>query len=81
MDDGQPFELIDLAGGARMEVRPTTAADAERILSLYETLSVGDRHRRFFGAFRPVPTAVPPKANSNTISKAFVKARLPLSNC
>ena len=53
MDDGQPFELIDLAGGARMEVRPTTAADAERILSLYETLSVGDRHRRFFGAFRP----------------------------
>ena len=53
MNDGQPSEVIELAGGARMEVRPTTAADAERILALYETLSVGDRHRRFFGAFRP----------------------------
>jgi len=53
MDQGQPSEIIELAGGARMEVRPTTPADAERILDLYGTLSVGDRHRRFFGAFRP----------------------------
>ncbi len=53
MDDGDFSEVIELAGGARMEVRPTTAADAERILALYETLSAGDRHRRFFGAFRP----------------------------
>lgn len=53
MDDGRIFEVIELADGARMEVRPTTAADAEHILALYETLSVGDRHRRFFGAFRP----------------------------
>jgi hypothetical protein len=53
MDDGDFSEVIELADGARMEVRPTTAADAERILTLYETLSVGDRHRRFFGAFRP----------------------------
>lgn len=53
MDDADFSEVIELAGGARMEVRPTTAADAERILALYETLSVGDRHRRFFGAFRP----------------------------
>lgn len=53
MDDGDFFEVIELADGARLEVRSTTAADAERILALYETLSVGDRHRRFFGAFRP----------------------------
>jgi hypothetical protein len=46
-------EDIELAGGARMEVRPTDADDAERICSLYETLSVGDRHRRFFSAFKP----------------------------
>ncbi len=56
MDDRDFSEVIELAGGARMEVRPTTAADAERILALYETLSVGDRHRRFFGAFRPHST-------------------------
>jgi hypothetical protein len=46
-------EVIELAGGARLEVRPTSSADAERIHDLYETLSVGDRHRRFFGAFKP----------------------------
>jgi hypothetical protein len=51
MDPDSP--VIDLADGARMEVRPTSAADAELICSLYETLSIGDRHRRFFGAFRP----------------------------
>ncbi len=53
MGDVTPSEVIELAGGARMEVRPTSAADAERIQTLYETLSVGDRHRRFFGAFKP----------------------------
>ena len=53
MDDGTTSEVIELAGGARMEVRPTSADDAERIFALYETLSVGDRHRRFFGAFKP----------------------------
>lgn len=46
-------EVIDLADGARMEVRSTDIADAERICSLYETLSVSDRHRRFFSAFKP----------------------------
>jgi hypothetical protein len=46
-------EIIDLAGGAQLEVRETSVADAERICRLYEMLSVGDRHRRFFGAFRP----------------------------
>ncbi len=49
-----PFsDVIELPGGARMEVRSTTAADDERICALYHTLSVGDRHRRFFGAFKP----------------------------
>ena len=46
-------EVIELADGARLEVRRTSAADAERIRDLYETLSVSDRHRRFFGAFKP----------------------------
>ncbi len=46
-------EVFDLANGARMEVRPTDARDAERICALYETLSLGDRHRRFFSAFKP----------------------------
>lgn len=46
-------EVIDLADGAQMEVRPTEAADAERICSLYEQLSIGDRQRRFFSAFKP----------------------------
>ncbi len=46
-------ESIELAGGARLEVRATTIDDAERICAVYETLSVGDRHRRFFGAFEP----------------------------
>ena len=46
-------EIIELAGGAQMEVRATTIADAERICRLYEGLSIGDRHRRFFSAFTP----------------------------
>jgi hypothetical protein len=53
MDPVPPPEIIDLADGARLEVRPTSVADAERIRVLYETLSIGDRHRRFFGAFDP----------------------------
>lgn len=39
--------------GSRLEVRPTNTDDAERICELYETLSISDRHRRFFGTFRP----------------------------
>jgi ribosomal protein S18 acetylase RimI-like enzyme len=53
MDPALLPEVIDLAGGAQLDVRETTAADAERVCRLYESLSVGDRHRRFFGAFRP----------------------------
>ncbi len=53
MDPLAVSEVIDLADGARMEVRSTTADDAERICAVYETLSIGDRHRRFFSAFKP----------------------------
>ncbi len=49
-DDPVRFHLAD---GRRMTVRPTTSADGERILTLYRDLSDSDRHRRFFGAFRP----------------------------
>jgi hypothetical protein len=47
------IDTIDLADGRTMVVRPTSAADAERICALYGDLSIEDRHRRFFGAFRP----------------------------
>ena len=53
MDDIDPSDVIELAGGARMEVRPTSFGDGERICALYETLTTVDRHRRFFGAFKP----------------------------
>ncbi len=53
MDPDPLPEIIDLADGSEMEVRRTSTDDAERICALYETLSAGDRHRRFFGAFRP----------------------------
>ncbi len=46
-------EIIELPGGAQMEVRATDVTDAERICSLYGALSTGDRHRRFFSAFTP----------------------------
>ncbi len=46
-------EIIDLADGARMEVRATVADDAARICELYDQLSIGDRRRRFFSAFKP----------------------------
>lgn len=49
------IDTIDLADGRTMVVRPTSAADAERICALYGDLSIEDRHRRFFGAFRPRP--------------------------
>jgi hypothetical protein len=53
MDDLGSSEVIELADGARMEVRPTSVADGERICELYSSLSATDRHRRFFGAFKP----------------------------
>ena len=46
-------EVIELAGGTLMEVRPTDASDAELIFDLYEALPIGDRHRRFFSSFKP----------------------------
>lgn len=48
-----PLDVVALADGRRMTIRPTTSADGERIRSLYDGLSMDDRHRRFFGAFKP----------------------------
>jgi len=50
---GEPAELIDLGRDRTLEIRPTTAGDADLILELYEPLSLEDRRRRFFNAFRP----------------------------
>ena len=47
------IDLIGLADGRSMTVRATTADDADRIRSLYDELTLTDRHRRFFGAFSP----------------------------
>jgi hypothetical protein len=47
------IDLIDLADGRTMTVRAMTVDDADRICSLYEDLTLADRHRRFFGAFAP----------------------------
>jgi hypothetical protein len=46
------IELV-LADGRVMTVRPTNATDVRRMLTLYDALSDRDRHRRFFGSFRP----------------------------
>ena len=46
-------EEILLPGGRRLEVRPTTAADAELLERLYEALPLNDRYRRFFSSFEP----------------------------
>ncbi len=51
--ESEVIDTIDLADGRTMIVRPTSSADAERIFELYGDLSIEDRHRRFFGAFRP----------------------------
>jgi len=36
-----------------MSIRTTVAEDAEQISALYGAMGAGDRHRRFFSAFRP----------------------------
>ncbi len=51
--EGGARQLIDLGRDRTLEIRPTTAADAELIDELYSPLSIDDRRRRFFNAFRP----------------------------
>lgn len=51
--DDVALDEIELADGRRMTIRTTTVEDGELIRALYEELTVDDRHRRFFGAFRP----------------------------
>ena len=50
---GYDAENFELADGRQLEVRPTTAADGALICELYESLTVADRRRRFFTAFKP----------------------------
>lgn len=51
--DTRDVEFIDIGKGRTVEIRPTTAADADAIKALYETFSLEDRHRRFLSAFVP----------------------------
>jgi len=50
---GEPVEMIDIGAERLVEIRPTTAADAELICELYRHMSIDDLHRRFFHVFRP----------------------------
>ena len=44
---------VALPGGRALTVRPATTDDIDGLLLLYQSLSVDDRHRRFFTASRP----------------------------
>ncbi len=46
-------ESIDIGRDRTLEIRPTTADEAELIYEFYQALSVDDRRRRFFSAFSP----------------------------
>jgi RimJ/RimL family protein N-acetyltransferase len=46
-------EVFSLGGGRRIEIRPTTAADADRLAELYVNLPPVDRRKRFFSAWTP----------------------------
>lgn len=48
-------EVIDIGRGRTLEIRPTTADDAELIHELYQPMSTDDLHRRFFSAAAPQP--------------------------
>lgn len=51
--DMEGTEIIQAGKGRTVEIRPTTAADAEALQALYARFSVEDRHRRFLSAFVP----------------------------
>ena len=46
-------ELISLADGRRLTIRPAVADDIDLLLRMYETLSEDDRYWRFFSVSRP----------------------------
>ena len=48
-------EVIDIGRGRTLEIRPTTADDAELIHELYQPMSTDDLHRRFVSAAAPQP--------------------------
>lgn len=47
------IDVIEMADGRTMVIRPASADDAVAIVELYRDLPMPDRHRRFFGAFTP----------------------------
>ena len=49
----QEVETIDAGKGRTVEIRPTTAADADALRALYAPFSLEDRHKRFLSAFVP----------------------------
>ncbi len=49
----QEVEIIDAGKGRTVEIRPTTAADADALQALYAPFSLEDRHKRFLSAFVP----------------------------
>jgi hypothetical protein len=46
-------EVITMADGRRLTVRPAVADDVDGLLRMYESLSADDRDRRFFSVSRP----------------------------
>lgn len=53
MDEDAGFRRVALPHGRVLTVRRMTEADAHGLGELYERLSLDDRHRRFFSAYRP----------------------------
>lgn len=51
--DDEAVESINIGADRTLELRPTTADDAELISEFYGSLSADDLHRRFFSAFKP----------------------------
>ena len=49
----EAVRTIELSAGHRLEIRSMTVADADLLDQLYQSLSTGDLHLRFFAAFRP----------------------------
>lgn len=48
-----PPRQVALPGGHAMVIRQATPADLDALAALYQELSLDDRHRRFFSAYRP----------------------------
>ena len=51
--DGDPVASIDIGAGRTLEIRPTTAEDAEQLREFYDQQSIEDLRRRFFRVYKP----------------------------